>query len=400
MRFSAVLTALLVACAAAKPHGKRDVCPAKPPKSSQSSTATTTSSRPAPTGPFSDDASCGGPNNFVCRSGTCCSSANFCGVTAAHCEAGCQPGLGDCGSQFVKISTGPPGSVSTDGTCGGTNGWICPKGNCCSRFGFCGATADHCAPGCQPAFGICPNPTPGGNASPDGTCGGSNKFICASGTCCSKAGFCGNTKDHCDAGCQFDFGSCGDAFVPVPGGNPPPRGSVSTDGTCAGANGLICPQGNCCSRFGFCGATADHCGTGCQSAFGICNTGGATSSSTSSKPAPTGGISPDGSCGGTNGFTCTPGNCCSQFGFCGATTGHCGTGCQSAFGICGTGGPASSSTSSSKPAPTGGVSPDGSCGGTNGYTCTTGNCCSQYGFCGATTGHCGTGCQRAFGICT
>ncbi|KAF3352872.1 DNA repair and recombination protein RAD26 [Verticillium dahliae VDG1] len=273
MRLSAALTALLVACAAATPHGNR-----------------------------------------------------FCGVTAAHCEAGCQPELGDCGSQFVKVSTGPPGSVSTDGTCGGTNGWICPKGNCCSRFGFCGATTDHCAPGCQSAFGFCPTPTPGSNVSPDGTCGGSNKFVCASGTCCSKNGFCGTTKDHCDAGCQSDFGNCGDAFVPTPSGTPAP-GGVSTDGSCGGAKGLICPQGNCCSQFGFCGATTDHCGAGCQSAFGICGTSG-------SKSAPTGNVSTDGSCGGAKGLICPQGNCCSQFGFCGATTDHCGAGCQRAFGIC------------------------------------------------------------------
>ncbi|CRK11988.1 hypothetical protein BN1723_009563, partial [Verticillium longisporum] len=382
MRLSAALTALLVACAAATPHGNRDACPARNPKSS----STTTGSRPAPTGPFSDDASCGGPKNFVCRAGNCCSSAGFCGVTAAHCEAGCQPGLGDCGSEFVKVSTGPPGSVSTDGTCGGKNGWKCPTGNCCSRFGFCGATADHCAPGCQSDFGFCPTPTPGSNVSPDGTCGGSNKFVCASGTCCSKNGFCGTTKDHCDAGCQSDFGNCGDSFVPTPSGTPAP-GSVSTDGSCGGANGLICPQGNCCSKFGFCGATTDHCGAGCQSAFGICGTSGGTSSSTSSKSAPAGSVSTDGSCGSANGLICPQGNCCSKFGFCGATTDHCGAGCQSAFGICGTSGG------------TGNVSTDGSCGGAKGLMCPQGNCCSKFGFCGATTDHCGAGCQRAFGIC-
>ncbi|KAI8923585.1 hypothetical protein BC831DRAFT_470392 [Entophlyctis helioformis] len=27
-------------------------------------------------------------------------------------------------------------------------------------------------------------------------------------------------------------------------------------------------------------------------------------------------------------------------------------------------------------------------------------CCSQYGWCGTTTGHCGTGCQAGFGICS
>ena len=36
------------------------------------------------------------------------------------------------------------------------------------------------------------------------------------------------------------------------------------------------------------------------------------------------------------------------------------------------------------------VSPDGSCGGTNGYICPSGNCCSQYGWCGTTSAYCGT----------
>lgn len=47
--------------------------------------------------------------------------------------------------------------------------------------------------------------------------------------------------------------------------------------------------------------------------------------------------SPDGTCGPGTGFTCdeTPyGTCCSEHGYCGDTTGHCGFGCQEAFGVC------------------------------------------------------------------
>src|SRR6187455_2805283 len=46
------------------------------------------------------------------------------------------------------------------------------------------------------------------------------------------------------------------------------------------------------------------------------------------------------------------------------------------------------------------VSPDFSCGGTNGYTCQPGLCCSQYGWCGSTSAYCSTGCQPSFGTCT
>lgn len=47
---------------------------------------------------------------------------------------------------------------------------------------------------------------------------------------------------------------------------------------------------------------------------------------------------------------------------------------------------------------------DGSCGTGTTFLCsgaaTSGSCCSQYGFCGDTTAHCGTGCQKDYGTCT
>ncbi|KAF2748055.1 carbohydrate esterase family 4 protein [Sporormia fimetaria CBS 119925] len=117
---------------------------------------------------------------------------------------------------------------------------------------------------------------------------------------------------------------------------------------------------------------------------------------TTPTPPPSGGttVSPNGSCGGTTGYTCAGssfGTCCSQYGWCGSTSGHCGAGCQSGFGTC-TSGPGGAK-----------ISTDGTCGGTQGFTCAGsafGNCCSQYGWCGSSAGHCGTGCQRGFGTCT
>jgi chitinase len=43
------------------------------------------------------------------------------------------------------------------------------------------------------------------------------------------------------------------------------------------------------------------------------------------------------------------------------------------------------------------ISQDGGCGQYNGLTCSTGNCCSQYGFCGSTPDFCGAGCNASFG---
>ncbi|KAF2432654.1 hypothetical protein EJ08DRAFT_577191, partial [Tothia fuscella] len=119
-------------------------------------------------------------------------------------------------------------------------------------------------------------------------------------------------------------------------------------------------------------------------------------------------VTPDGSCGGTRGYTCTGSQggiqpCCSSGGFCGNGPLYCGVGCQPLHGSC----VSTSSTrmsSSATPSASGGVTPDGSCGGVNGYTCTGIQgvylpCCSQFGFCGVTDTYCGTGCQPGFGIC-
>lgn len=119
-------------------------------------------------------------------------------------------------------------------------------------------------------------------------------------------------------------------------------GAVETnnDGTCG--NGVSCMGslfGGCCSADGRCGAsvfhdlysselmfsrTPKHCGAGCQIKYGFCqNTWG--------KP------SPDGTCGGRQGFVCKNsgfGDCCSEYNFCGSEEGHCGPRCQRRFGNC------------------------------------------------------------------
>ncbi|CAI6340074.1 unnamed protein product [Periconia digitata] len=116
-------------------------------------------------------------------------------------------------------------------------------------------------------------PAGGKPVTTDATCGGTNGYTCQGstfGNCCSAAGWCGSTGDYCGTGCQSDFGTCGTGSTPAPGN---PSTPVSDDGTCAGTKGQTCtgsPFGNCCSQYGWCGSTGDHCGTGCNSAFGTC----------------------------------------------------------------------------------------------------------------------------------
>lgn len=92
-------------------------------------------------------------------------------------------------------------------------------------------------------------------------------------------GWCGNTDAHCGAGCQS--GPCVDPATPTsqeaivkpvtetmaPGEQA--TAAVTVDGSCGASwSGTVCgnwESGGCCSAFGFCGATTSHCGVGCQS---------------------------------------------------------------------------------------------------------------------------------------
>ncbi|KAH6653329.1 hypothetical protein BKA67DRAFT_314060 [Truncatella angustata] len=111
---------------------------------------------------------------------------------------------------------------------------------------------------------------------------------------------------------------------------------------------------------------------------------------------------PDGSCGPTSAgyYTCRAGDCCSKWGWCGATDAHCGAGCNIEFGTCGSSSPAPPPLPPSPQPPAGKISPNGSCGpgSTGQYSCPAGNCCSSWGWCGATPTHC-TNCQKGFGQC-
>jgi len=145
------------------------------PVVSSTVTRTSTATSAVPTKKVTTDATCGGTNGFTCQGsafGNCCSVSGWCGSTAAYCGTGCQPAFGTCtgtgqssappaGSSTRTSSSAAPTTtkkVTTDATCGGTNGFTCQGstfGNCCSVNGWCGSTAAYCGTGCQPAFGTC-----------------------------------------------------------------------------------------------------------------------------------------------------------------------------------------------------------------------------------------------------
>ncbi|KAI3641244.1 hypothetical protein MIR68_000716 [Amoeboaphelidium protococcarum] len=98
---------------------------------------------------------------------------------------------------------------------------------------------------------------------PAGGCGliNGNKLKCFEDLCCSQYGYCGSSDAYCGVGCQSNYGVCDDL-----------DSDVSSDGKCGMLDGRKkkCKQGFCCSKFGWCGSTADHCQMGCQKDYGVC----------------------------------------------------------------------------------------------------------------------------------
>ncbi|KAH9882915.1 hypothetical protein J1614_000281 [Plenodomus biglobosus] len=261
----------------------------------------------------------------------------------------------------------------------------------CSSGAFSSTAANNSAPAATPT-----------GVSTDGTCGSTSGNTCLNsglGNCCSQYGWCGATTAHCGNGCQAGFGNCGSSAGGANSTNPSlpaanstnTAGTVSTDATCGGTNGYTCigfAEGECCSSYGFCGTTPDHCGTNCNPLFGKCNGSGASSSGSASSASATAASSTRASSAAsvaTPAFT--PGSNTTVLP---PTTPR-----------------VSATTPSATPSATLArrVSTDGRCGGRNGATCLDsgfGDCCGILGRCGRFMGFCrrAFGCQAGFGRCT
>jgi len=95
----------------------------------------------------------------------------------------------------------------------------CPKGECCSKYGWCGISSKYCniSEGCQSEFGTCiakktitkTTTKKAISKSNNGRCG-KNYGKCLHGECCSKYGYCGTSTKYCkkSSGCQSHYGKC------------------------------------------------------------------------------------------------------------------------------------------------------------------------------------------------
>ncbi|KAI9334668.1 hypothetical protein DFJ73DRAFT_962916 [Zopfochytrium polystomum] len=165
---------------------------------------------------------------------------------------------------------------------------------------------------------------------------------------------------------------------------PFPAPASNNNGLC-GKNVGSCYPGFCCSTWGFCGNTTDHCGTGCQSAYGACTGTNTTSSSGSS-----GGATTNSTGGTTSTATTSTGSTTNTKSTTTTTSGSTSKSSST------TGTPTTSSTGTIPDF----VSTTGQCGPTYGL-CPLGLCCGKYGWCGSDPSSCkvSSGCDKRYGDC-
>ena len=255
-----------------------------------------------------------------------------------------------------------------------------------------------------------------------------NYGSCANGECCSKYGWCGVSEKYCgvDAGCQSEFGRCDGASQ---SSTPTSSTTSTTSGTSSSTTSRIlptetarakdrcgiidnknygsCANGECCSKYGWCGVTEAHCSvnSGCQSEFGRCNSSSDNPNNNNNNNNNENNenvnnnirTSRTSRCGRRYG-KCDKNQCCSKYGWCGTSESYCSVeaGCQSEFGRCGY---SSDNTNDVNNTDENHYHP-WQCGEGIG-SCKPDYCCSKYGWCGRSISYCSRrrGCQSSFGSC-
>lgn len=291
----------------------------------------------------------------------------------------------------------------------------CIDNLCCSDYGYCGDSMDHCAPlfYCQPNFGVCgwpraapPPPTTSAPPPPPSTTSAPPPpptTTSAPPPPPTTTSAPPPPPTTTSAPPPPPTTTTSAVVVPPSSTRPvPPNPTdlrVTTNGQCG--NGTVCigssQWGACCSQFFWCGSSLDFCGAGCQSQFGACFgvpglPGVPAANQTSGVPP----LPP------TTSVVVPPTSAA-------PTTSAIVTTSIIPLPPTTTSAPPPPPTTSAAPTTTAPALPagqrsstDGRCGsGVNCIGSTFGRCCSQFGWCGDGDQFCPpvVGCQPEFGIC-
>ncbi len=218
--------------------------------------------RPSPTAPACTDGSactqtdtcqagtCTGANPVVCTPLDQCHVAGVCNPADGICSNPSQPNGTACNDGNACTQT----DTCQAGTCTGANPVVCTPLDQC-----------HVAGVCNPADGICSNPSqPNGTACTDGnactqtdtcqagTCTGANPVVCTPLDQCHVAGVCNPADGICSNPSQPNGTACTD-------GNACTQTDTCQAGTCTGFNPVICALLDQCHLVGVCDTGTGIC---------------------------------------------------------------------------------------------------------------------------------------------
>ena len=253
-----------------------------------------------------------------CRGGVCVGGNPVVCIASDQChDVGiCDPTTGVCSNPNKSDGTG-----CNDGdAC--TQIDTCQSGHCEGDDPVVCTALDQChVPGlCNPLDGACSNPIQlDGMACDDanactrsdscqqGVCTGSSPVICSALDQCHLAGSCDPASGICSNPSKPDGASCDD-------GDACTRTDTCNAGTCAGANPVVCPAPDQCHTAGSCDSATGLCSNPAKANGTPCNDGNACTRTDACQA---------GACIGTNLVICSALDQCHQTGICDPNTGVC-----------------------------------------------------------------------------
>jgi MYXO-CTERM domain-containing protein len=276
----------------------------------------------------------------TCQSGVCVGSMPvMCPPPdACHVAGACDVSTGMCsnppkldGTACDDGNSCTQSDICLGGMCTGGNPVVCPAPDGC-----------HDAPTCNPMTGVCDNPAKADGSPCDdgnpcsqtdtcqaGICVGGNPVICAAKDSCHTAGLCNPATGMCSEPTKADGTACddGDACTQI---------DSCQAGICAGSAPVTCSAKDACHEVGACDPLSGMCndpfkpeGTSCDDQNECTESDGCSMGACAGKPK-------------ANGTPCSAGTCengtCTPSGAGGGGTGGGGTGGDATGGSGGAGG--------------------------------------------------------------
>jgi len=264
----------------------------------------------------------------TCQAGTCvganpvtCSALDSC-----HVAGVCDTGTGACSNPNA-----PNGTACTDGS-------ACTQADSCQAGVCVGANPVNCVDGnpctldsCNPATGACSNPNAANGTTcndanactlsdscQSGVCTGANPVICAASGQCKVAGVCNPATGVCSNPNAPNGATCND-------GNACTQTDACQNGTCLGANPVICVPLDQCHIAGVCSVGSGVCSNPNAPNGTVCNDANACTQTDTCQT---------GTCTGANPVICTPSDQCYVAGVCNTGTGICSNPAASDGTVC------------------------------------------------------------------